>query len=53
MLPSLMLVLANLANAVYFYSEPEKWSCFRDTVVANYVSIRHRLIPACRLLRWR
>ena len=25
-------------NAVYFMAEPDKWRCFKDTVVNNYVS---------------
>lgn len=31
------LLLAQLTSAVYFYAEPEKWRCFKDTVVSNYV----------------
>ena len=23
-------------NAVYFMAEPDKWRCFKDTVVSNY-----------------
>lgn len=25
-----------LAQAVYFMAEPDKWRCFKDTVVSNY-----------------
>jgi hypothetical protein len=27
-----------VANALYFYAEPDVWRCFQDTVVSNYVS---------------
>jgi hypothetical protein len=32
------LLLQQLASAVYFLAEPDKWRCFKDTVVSNYVS---------------
>ena len=33
------LLLHQLASAVYFLAEPDKWRCFKDTVVSNYVSL--------------
>lgn len=33
------LLLQNLVSAVYFFAEPDKWRCFKDTVVSNYVSM--------------
>ena len=30
--------LHELANAVYYLAEPDKWRCFKDTAVTNYVS---------------
>jgi hypothetical protein len=43
MAKSLLLLIATLclqhvANAVYYLAEPDKWRCFKDTVVNNYVS---------------
>ena len=32
------LFLAQVTQAVYYLSEPDKWRCFKDTVVNNYVS---------------
>ena len=32
------LFLAQVTQAVYYLSEPNKWRCFKDTVVNNYVS---------------
>jgi hypothetical protein len=32
------LLLHQIASAVYFLAEPDKWRCFKDTVVSNYVS---------------
>lgn len=32
------LLLQQIVSAVYFLAEPEKWRCFKDTVVSNYVS---------------
>ncbi len=32
------LLLQQLTSAVYFLAEPDKWRCFKDTVVSNYVS---------------
>jgi len=32
------LCLNQVANAVYYLADPDKWRCFKDTVVNNYVS---------------
>ena len=32
------LMLVHVANAMYFYAEPDTWRCFQDTIVSNYVS---------------
>jgi hypothetical protein len=39
------LLLQQLASAVYFFAEPDKWRCFKDTVVSNYVSLSLSLSP--------
>lgn len=33
------LCLTQVTQAVYYLAEPDKWRCFKDTVVNNYVSI--------------
>lgn len=32
------LCLQQATHAVYYLAEPDKWRCFKDTVVSNYVS---------------
>jgi hypothetical protein len=32
------LCLTQVTQAVYYLAEPDKWRCFKDTVVNNYVS---------------
>jgi hypothetical protein len=33
-----LLCLTQVTQAVYYLAEPDKWRCFKDTVVNNYVS---------------
>jgi len=33
------LCILHVSNAVYYLAEPDKWRCFKDTVVNNYVSL--------------
>lgn len=46
------LCLHSVANAVYYLAEPDKWRCFKDTVVNNYVSmvLRTRLCHSVTLV---
>jgi hypothetical protein len=32
------LCLTQVTQAVYYLAEPDKWRCFKDTVVNNYVN---------------
>lgn len=34
-----LLTIVRFTSAVYFEAEPDKWRCFLDTVVTNYVII--------------
>ena len=31
------LLLSQMTSAVYYLAYPDKWQCFKDTVVGNYV----------------
>jgi hypothetical protein len=34
----LLVLFVHLSRSAYFISEPDKWRCFKDNIVANYVS---------------
>jgi hypothetical protein len=38
MLATVLALLSQMSNAVYFYAQKGKWRCFSDTVVKNNVS---------------
>ena len=39
-----LLAIARFTSAIYFEAEPDKWRCFLDTVVTNYVTPLFRLL---------